>query len=212
MLRTRRFISLMVAFVCLGTVGCQGVGKLDWTHLGRESWQRPDDLIAALALESGDRVADIGAGHGYFLPRLAQAVGPDGRVYAVDVDAELTKDLKANLTEDNVEVILGTFDDPMLPDGTVDLVLLVNTFHHIEDRPAYFARLRADLSERGRVAVVDPNEELGGVLSLFLDEGHTSTVTGVTEDMLAAGYRKRASYDFLPIQIFEVFEPDSRDD
>lgn len=211
-MRTRQITMLVVAFICLGTLGCQGMGKLDWTHLGRESWQRPDDLIDALAIEPGDRVADIGAGHGYFLSRLSRAVGSDGMVYAVDVDAQLIDDLKASSPEANVEVILGTFDDPMLPDGAVDLVLLVNTFHHIEDRPAYFARLRADLSARGRVAVVDPDEELGGVLSLFLDEGHTSTARDVTEDMLAAGYRKHASHDFLPIQIFEVFELDPNAD
>jgi ubiquinone/menaquinone biosynthesis C-methylase UbiE len=116
--------------------------------------------------------------------------------------------LESGFADANVEVVLGGFDDPKLPDGAIDLVLIVNTFHHIEDRPTYFASLRRDLSPRGRVAVIDPNEELGGVLSLFLDEGHTSTADGVAEDMRAAGYRRLTSHDFLPIQTFTVFVPD----
>ena len=84
----------------------------------------------------------------------------------------------------------------------------MNTFHHIEDRPAYFARLRASLSPRGRVAVIEPDAELGGLLSLFVEDGHASNAAGVAEEMRSAGYRRRASHDSLPIQIFEVFEPD----
>jgi ubiquinone/menaquinone biosynthesis C-methylase UbiE len=211
-MRTRRLASLLLALACFGATGCQGFGKLDFSHLGRETWQRPDDVVAALALESGDRVADIGAGKGFFVTHLAQAVGPNGRVYAVEVDSELTEKLDAKFPDANIEVILGEFDDPKLPDGTIDVVLIVNTFHHIEDRPAYFARLRDDLAPGGRVAVIEPNEELGGVLSLFVETGHASNAEGVTEDMRAAGYHSHTSHDFLPIQIFEVFEPDPEPD
>jgi len=206
-MRARRLRLLLLSFACISASGCQGFGKLDLSHLGRETWQRPDDVVAALALEPGDQVADVGAGDGYFVSRLAQAVGANGRVYAVEVDTELTQALEANFPDANVEVILGEFDDPKLPDGVIDLVLIVNTFHHIEDRPAYFARLRGALSPGGRVAVIEPNDELGGVLSLFVEEGHASNAEGVAEDMRAAGYHRRTSHDFLPIQIFEVFEP-----
>lgn len=207
-MRAQRLALALLVLASLGAAGCQGFGKLDWSHLGRETWQRPDDVVTALALEPGDRVADVGAGKGFFLSRLARAVGPDGRVYAVEVDAELTEALEANFPDANIEVILGTFDEPKLPDAAIDLVLVVNTFHHIEDRPAYFARLRGDLSPRGRVAVIEPNDELGGVLSLFVEDGHASTAASVAEDMRAAGYRTRKTHDFLPIQIFQVFEPD----
>jgi ubiquinone/menaquinone biosynthesis C-methylase UbiE len=121
-----------IVVVALFALGCGGLEKLDWTDWGRESWQRPDDLVEALALQPGDRVADIGAGHGYFLSRLARAVGPDGRVYAVDVDAELIRQLEVDAAEENVEVILGTFEDPQIPYGAIDLVLIVNTYNHIE--------------------------------------------------------------------------------
>lgn len=190
-------------------VGCQGVGKLDLTTLGRDTWQRPADVVEALNLRPGDRVADLGAGEGYFLPHLSEAVGPDGRVYAVDIDEEATRGLEQSFPPDtgNVEVVLGAFDDPKLPDGAIDVVLLVNTYHHIEDRPAYFRRLQQDLRPGGRVAVIEPNEDLGGVLRLFLDEGHTSSATEVKQEMGEAGYGVEATHDLLPVQIFEVFSP-----
>jgi predicted methyltransferase len=191
-------------------LGCAGFGELDLSASGRDRWQRPDDVVAALALEPGSRVADLGAGEGYFVEHLSAAVGPQGRVFAVEVEAEAAASLSERFPADstNVETVLGEYDDPRLPDGTIDLVLIVNTFHHIENRPGYFRRLQADLSPRGRVAVIEPNEDLGGVLSLALDEGHKSSATDVRDEMRAAGYRLEAEHDFLPVQIFSVWAPE----
>ncbi len=190
--------------------GCSGISKLDLTALGRDSWQRPADVVEALELQPGDRVADLGAGEGYFVPHLTEAVGADGRVYAVDVDEEVVGELAERFPPEstNVEAVLGKLEDPMLPDGSIDLVLIVNTYHHIEDRPAYFRRLRRDLRSGGRVAVIDPNQDLGGILALSLDEGHKSSAPVVEEEMRKAGYRVAARHDFLPVQIFRVFSPD----
>ena len=104
--------------------------------------------------------------------------------------------------------MLGEYGDPGLPDGALDLVFLCNTYHHIEGRPAYFGALQGDLGEAGRVAVLEPNDDLGGVLRLFLDEGHTTDADALVEEMRVAGYRHAASHDFLPTQIFEVFVPE----
>jgi ubiquinone/menaquinone biosynthesis C-methylase UbiE len=192
--RIDRLIPCVLAFAtpfALG--GCNGLSKLDWTTLGRASWQRPEDVVRALDLRPGDRVADLGAGEGYFLPYLSEAVGSQGRVFAVEVESELAEQLEAQFADgDNVEVVLGRTDDPQLPDGSIDLALIVNTYHHIEDRPAYFTRLKRDLSASGRVAIIDPDADLGGVLSLFLDDGHDSS----------------ACHDFLAVQVFEVFAPE----
>ncbi len=189
---------------------CNGITKLDLTTLGRDSWQRPADVVEALELQPGDRVADLGAGEGYFVPHLTKAVGADGRVYAVDVDEEVVGELAERFPPEstNVEAVLAKLEDPMLPDGSLDLVLIVNTYHHIEDRPAYFRRLRRDLRSGGRVAVIDPNQDLGGILALSLDEGHKSSAPVVEEEMREAGYRVEARHDFLPVQIFRVFAPD----
>jgi len=189
------------------TLGCQGVGKLDLTTLGRDSWQRPGDVVAALELRPGDRVADLGAGEGYFVSYLSEAVGPEGRVYAVEVDEDLVSSLRDRFPPDdgNVEAVLGGFEDPGLEEGSVDVVLIVNTYHHIEDRSDYFRRLRRDLRPGGRVAVIEPNSDLGGLLSLTLDEGHTSSAPAVVDEMSQAGYRVHATHEILPVQIFEVF-------
>ena len=174
----------------------------------RDLWQQPSAVIEMLEIAPGNRVADIGAGDGYFIPYLSDAVGPEGTVYAVDVDPEKIGDLEMlveNRQLANVKVVLASYDDPALPDGEIDLVFLCNTYHHIEKRSEYFSRVRADLTYTGRVAVLEPNEDATGIVSLFTDEGHTSSAPRVRAEMTEAGYRTTASYDFLTSQIFEVF-------
>jgi ubiquinone/menaquinone biosynthesis C-methylase UbiE len=202
--------AVLVALLFL-PIGCSGLAQLDFTTLGRDMWQRPADVVEALELRPGDRVADLGAGEGYFVAHLSAAVGAEGRVYAVDVDAEVVSQLADHFAPDtpNVEAILGDTDDPMLPDASVDLVLIVNTYHHIENRPEYFRRLKKDLSPGGRVAIIEPNEDLGGVLRLALDAGHTSSAPVVEDEMRQAGYQVDTRGDFLPVQIFRVFVPDA---
>ena len=177
----------------------------------RDLWQRPERVIDILEIAPGASVADIGAGDGYFIPYLARAVGPDGVVYAVDVDEEKVRVLEALVAEqelENVKVVLGGFDDPSLPDGEIDLVFMVNTYHHIEDRPAYFGNIRStDLSSGGRVAVIEPTADGGFFIGLVAKEGHISSAPVVREEMNLAGYHTAVSHDFLMIQIFEVFTP-----
>jgi ubiquinone/menaquinone biosynthesis C-methylase UbiE len=212
-MRASRSVSGLVLASAL-LFGCSGITKLDYGNLlNRGGWQRPDDVIEVLSITPGASVADIGAGEGYFLPYLSRAVGPEGRVYAVEVEDEPLAALEALVSEQglgNVEILCGRYEDPLLPDRKIDLVLIVNTYHHIEARPDYFRRLRDDLAEGGRVAVLDPNEELTGIFSLFLDEGHTSRVGDVRKEMEEAGYQRLESHDFLLAQVFEVFGPEGR--
>ena len=84
-------IPLLALLVC--STGCSGVSQLDLFASGRARWQLPDEVIQTLALQPGDRVADLGSGEGYFLPYLSRAVGPTGRVYAVDVESEIVEEL-----------------------------------------------------------------------------------------------------------------------
>jgi ubiquinone/menaquinone biosynthesis C-methylase UbiE len=178
----------LVLTLALLLTGCSGVNRLDFTSWGRAIWQRPEDVVRAFALPPGARVADIGAGKGYFVPHLTEAVGKDGRVYAVEVEAELTQALESRFADaSNVEVVLGDYEDPLLPDGQIDLVLLVNTYHHIEGRQLYFRKLLADLAPEGRVAVIDPDAELTGILGLFVEDGHGSRASDVEGEMRAAG-------------------------
>ncbi len=117
-------ISLLLAVMLLGC-GAK-VDLLRVATSGRDGWQHPERVVESLEIRPGDRVADIGAGDGYFLPWLSEAVGPTGRVYAVEVDAEKIEALHATVQREgleNVEVVLGEFHDPLLPDAQIDLVL-----------------------------------------------------------------------------------------
>ncbi|MDX1385754.1 MAG: methyltransferase domain-containing protein, partial [Thermoanaerobaculia bacterium] len=121
-------------------LGCGPFKRFGYEDPGRDGWQQPARVVEALGLEPGDRVADVGSGSGYFTLRLAAAVGPEGRVYAADVDEEMNDYLRERLREEgvvNVEVIDAQYGDPLLPDGSIDLVFSSNTFHHMEGRPEY---------------------------------------------------------------------------
>ncbi len=201
-------ISLLLAVMLLG---CSAkVDLLRVATSGRDGWQHPERVVESLEIRPGDRVADIGAGDGYFLPWLSEAVGPTGRVYAVEVDAEKIEALHATVQREgleNVEVVLGEFHDPLLPDAEIDLVLTCLTYHHIDDRIAYFARVSTDLSPRGRVAHLDDRDDLTGITGWMVTKDHWSNVQQMIAEMAEAGYRLVASYDFLLTQSFQIFAP-----
>jgi ubiquinone/menaquinone biosynthesis C-methylase UbiE len=198
--------ALLLGLALLG--GCSSLKRFSYEGEARDEWQQPERVISALGIRSGDRVADLGSGSGYFTLRLAKAVGPDGKVYAVDVDEEMNQYLRQRVAEAglaNVEVILGRFEDPLLPDGGVDLVLVVDTYHHLNDRPAYFRNLRRDLASEGRVAVIDYDGRKGWVVRLF---GHLTPREVLVSEMAEAGYQVSEEFDFIDRQSFVVFRPE----
>ncbi len=124
----------------------------------RARWQRPAELLRALGLRRGQTVAEIGAGSGYLVRRIARAVGPRGRVYAVDAEPRMLPVLMDRLRRAhiaNVTPVLGSDDDPFLPDRSCDLVLVVNTYHHFPGGPRYLRRLARLLRSGGRLVNVD---------------------------------------------------------
>jgi len=190
--------------------GCGAVPKVDLWRLvtsGRDGYQRPEMVIEALKLPRGARVAEIGAGDGYWLPWLSGAVGEKGRVYAVEVEADKVELLRQFVDDqglDNVEVVFGRYEDPLLPDGSVDLAITSKTYHHIDERVAYFRRLRDDLAPHGRIAHLDDRPDLPFPLS-WITAGHTSDPATIEEEMTEAGYGRLAEYDFIYPQSFLVY-------
>jgi ubiquinone/menaquinone biosynthesis C-methylase UbiE len=172
----------------------------------RDAWQMPHQVIEALALKPGAAVADIGAGTGYFSARLAHFV-PQGRVYAVDIEPDMVKYLAERAKReklDNLIAVTGAADDARLP-HKVDLVLMVDTYHHIDRREAYFRKLARSLNPGGRVAIIDFNarSQIGPPPAARIEPGR------VTSEMTAAGYRLEREHEFLPNQYFLVFQPKS---
>ncbi len=202
---TTRPAAALAVVLLAALSGCTAFKRCAYEGIGRESWQKPEQVVAALALAPGARVADLGSGTGYFTFRLADAVGSEGRVWAVDVDEALNRDLEARARREgyaNVEVVLAEPDDPGLSDGALDLIFVSNTYHHLPDRPVYFARARRALAPGGRVAVVEYRRH-GLFQRLF---GHYTTRDEIVSELEQAGYRLSQEHDFLPRQSFLVFE------
>jgi SAM-dependent methyltransferase len=124
----------------------------------RDAWQKPADVVAAMHITAGMTVADIGAGTGYFEPYLSHAVGASGTVLAVDIEPDMVRylgDRAAREHLDNVKPVLAVTDDPKLPLGAVDRILLVDTWHHVPAHGAYLAKLQAALAPNGTITFVD---------------------------------------------------------
>lgn len=181
-----------------------------WAHVfddpARDAWQKPHEVIQALGLGPEAAVADLGAGTGYFAMRLANML-PRGRVYAVDIAPDMVRYLEARAQREglaNVVAIKGEPEDPKLP-GKVDLVLLVDVYHHVEDRAGYFRRLRSALRTGGRVAIIDFK------LDSPVGPPRAARVAPETvkSEMAAAGYALATEHVFLPHQYFLTFKPAS---
>jgi ubiquinone/menaquinone biosynthesis C-methylase UbiE len=201
--RRRWRSTVLVAFLLLA--GCTALKRCAYEGGNRDSWQKPEEVIRALALKPGDRVADLGSGSGYFTFRLAQAVGPAGKVYAVDIDEALNREIAARAEREgygSIEVILAAPDNSRLPEAGVDLIFTSNTYHHIENRARYFAGVRKALRPGGRVAIIDFNRE-GWIQSL----GHYTPAEDIKREMREAGYELEREHDILSKQSFLVFVP-----
>jgi predicted methyltransferase len=124
----------------------------------RDAWQRPAQVVELMSLEPGMVVADLGAGTGYFEPWLSRAVGPRGVVWALDVEPSMVRYLADRSQREklpNVRPTLVSSSDPGLAAGSIDRILIVDTWHHIDSREAYAGKLREALSPQGRVFIVD---------------------------------------------------------
>jgi ubiquinone/menaquinone biosynthesis C-methylase UbiE len=171
----------------------------------RDAYQKPDEVIKALALRPGEVVADIGAGTGYFALRFAQAVGDAGRVYAVDISPEMVKHLNRRLRDAkirNVFTVLAEPDDPLLPDASVDRFVIVDTWHHVEAQAKYVDLMKRMLKPGGQVVHVDFQKR---ELPVGPPLEHKIAREDVVKQMEAAGFKLTAEHSFLPYQYFLVF-------
>jgi len=170
----------------------------------RDSWQKPHEVIQALALKPDAVLADIGAGTGYFSVRFARML-PKGKVYAVDLEPDMVRHLAARAKREqlaNVVAVQAAPDDPKLPEK-VDLAVFVDTYHHVGDRVGYFSRLKQSLAPQGRVAIIDftLDSEIGPPPRARIEPEQ------VKKEFARAGYKLADEHDFLPNQYFLVFAP-----
>lgn len=172
----------------------------------RDVWQKPRDTVAALQLAPGATVADLGAGTGYFARYLSEAVGGDGAVLAIETEPKLVAHLAVRAERErlaNLTPILASRDNPRLPRASTDLILIVDTYHHIDRRRAYLPHLRRALRSDGRVAVIDWKP---GELAEGPEPDHKLPPEQVIAEMQAAGFTLTAQHTFLPFHYFLIFQ------
>jgi SAM-dependent methyltransferase len=174
----------------------------------RDEFQKPDEVMKALALKPGERVADIGAGSGYFTVRVAKAVGKTGVVWAIDAMQEMLDYLEKRLDAeqlDNVKLVKVERDDPQLPPGGVDTILLVDTWHYIEDAGGYAKKLREGLAPGGRVVIIDYIPKSWEERPWGPHPRQQRSREKVDEEMAEGGLKPVQVFDFLPEQYFVVY-------
>ncbi len=183
------------------------VAHADWlTRPDRDAEEQPDRVVRELGIKPGSTVADLGAGVGYFTWRLAQAVGDKGKVIAVDIQPGMLERLKQNLAErniHNVETVLGTEDDPHLPPGQVDLVLLVDVYHELQKPELTMEHVRRSLKPDGRVVFIEYRKEDP---SIPIQPLHKMSVREVRDEIEPMGFQFVELKSFLPTQHIIIFK------
>ncbi len=186
-------------------MGHEGADWLDRPE--REHEEAPTRAIALLNLTPGDVVADLGAGSGYMTVRLARAVGPGGRVFAVDIQPEMLALLTARMAREklaNVTTVLSTPDDPRLPDNTLDLVLMVDVYHELAQPQIVLRHLKKALKPSGRLVLLEYRKEDPKVP---IRPEHKMSVADAKAELAAEGFTLAAVKEDLPRQHILIFTP-----
>jgi ubiquinone/menaquinone biosynthesis C-methylase UbiE len=183
-----------------------GVGGADWlVRPEREAEEAPDAALDAIVIARGATVADIGAGAGYFTWRLAERVGPAGRVYANDIQPEMLDLLRKNMADrhlTNVETVLGAEDDPKLPAARMDLVLLVDVYHEFTEPEKMLRKIRESLKPDGRLVLLEYRKEDPNVP---IRPEHKMSVAEVRAEVEPEGFRFEKTLETLPRQHILIF-------
>ena len=213
---TSRLLAIALVACALTSIGAQqqgsGHGRLfPPSDLGlldapdRDLWQRPAEIMDAMGIADGSVVADIGAGSGWFTIRLARRVGPQGIVYAEDVQPEMISAISRRVQREgfsNVRPVLGLGSDPKLPARTLDAVLMVDAYHEVEDRVTMLRNLAKALKPQGRLGIVDFRLDGTGP-GPSIEERVSPDV--VVKDAAQAGLKLIRQEPFLQYQYFLIF-------
>jgi predicted methyltransferase len=182
---------LLPLIIALANITLTSVLSAQVERTSRDEWQKVDEIFAAMGVSPGDSVADVGAGGGFLSVRLSNAVGEQGRVYAEDITErairELSEQMKS-LALDNVEPVLGGTDDPKLPPGKLDAVVIVNAYHEMAQHESMLAGIWKSLQPGGRLVIVDnpPGDSTASRRSQV--RSHDIHIGLVEQDLVTAGF------------------------
>lgn len=172
----------------------------------RQKEEEPYKVIATMELEEGDVVADIGVGTGYYARKIARMVGPEGIVYGVDIQSEML-DLLTEYCEtqglENVRPVLGEYDDPKLPEGEIDWMILADVYHEFSHPKEMLAKMRAALKPDGKICLLE--YRLKGDTARHIKTEHRMSVEQVKAEWIPAGFTLLEMHEFLPSQHLFIF-------
>ena len=219
MIRTSWLAACFIALCCALSAAAPAAAQSSHTHEhrfagaekwaqvfddpARDAWQKPHEVIQALALKPDAVIADIGSGTGYFSARFANMV-PKGRIYGVDTEPDMVKYLAERAKREglkNLTAVTGAPGDPRLPEKA-DLIIMVDVYHHVEDRDRYFRRLRDSLKPGGRIAIIDFRMDSPNGPS----KSARIAPDRVKAELKGAGYALVQEHAFLPNQYFLIFQ------
>lgn len=217
-MNARRLLACAVifTFACAGAdvhpttkrriAGVMGPAGADWlVRPERQAEEHPDQALDAIGIQRGSTVADIGAGVGYFSFKMAERVGPDGLVYAEDIQQYMLDQLQKNIRAknvSNVRPVLGYIDDPKLPKNSIDLVLLVDVYHEFSEPQKMIDRIRESLKPDGRLALLEYRAEDPNVP---IRPKHKMTVDQTRREIEPQGLRFDKAIEVLPQQHIIIF-------
>lgn len=185
-------------------MGFEGAAWLE--REGRDKEEKPEVVMAAMELQPGQTVAEIGAGTGYFSRRIAKVIGPTGKVLAVDIQApmlDLLKEYAAKEGVRNITPILGTETDPRLPPHGVDRILMVDVYHEFQQPEPMLAHIRDSLAPGGTVTLVEYRAEDDSAAHILKE--HRMTAEQVLAEWTAAGFQLANQIETLPSQHIFIF-------
>ena len=182
------------------------VAGAEWLERAeRQQEEDPARALRILAVQPGQFVADVGAGSGYYTVRLSQLVGPKGKVYANDLQPGMLQILRSRLEREriaNVETVLGTVDDPKLPSGALDMILMVDVYHEFSEPQAMLRRMREALKPTGRLILLEYRAEDPRVP---IRPEHKMSVAQAKLEVEAEGFSLATVNEELPWQHVLIF-------
>jgi ubiquinone/menaquinone biosynthesis C-methylase UbiE len=202
----KKFFYLAFFTILIATTGfCSSHYRAEmFNRLATLPESKPDEIIKSLKITEGMRIADLGAGGGYFTFRFASLTGKRGHVYAVDIDENFLKFIKERAKAarvNNITTVKADADNPRLDGLSLDLLFIRNVFHHLPDRIKYFRKLRSALDTNARVAIIEYHGR-----GSFGVHGHSTPPEKILRIMKRAGYTLVKKYTFLTEESFHIFK------
>lgn len=205
-------VSTVLVMFALFAVACGQVGYPDAWEARHNAIQPPDEVMDAIGVEPGWVIAEVGAGRGRYVVHMAERVGDDGKVYANDIDGDALEYLENRCERDgisNVVTILGDVTDPKLPEGVLDMVYMINTYHHLDEPVELMRNIAPGLKPGGLLVIIEHDAD-----KLPDEKDHTTPRDVLLEQAGEAGFELVRIETFLEldnINIFRVRQPSAEE-